>query len=84
MISNASWPVCTNIFSGGQCSSSVPGLEEAIPDEDLWAYEPETHTRLLEAAQQPLESGIKASPRDLRDLLEGRVSVEELIARSKS
>jgi antitoxin component of MazEF toxin-antitoxin module len=58
--------------------------EEAIPDEDLWAYEPETHARLLEAAQQPMESGIKASPRDLRDLMEGRLSVEELIARAKT
>lgn len=57
--------------------------QEAIPDEDLWAYEPETHARLLEAAQQPLESGIRLSPRDLRDLFAGRVGIDELIARSK-
>ena len=56
----------------------------AIPDEDLWAYEPETHARLLEAMEQPLGSGIQLSARDLRDLVEGRVSVEELIARSEA
>jgi bifunctional DNA-binding transcriptional regulator/antitoxin component of YhaV-PrlF toxin-antitoxin module len=56
----------------------------AIPDEDLWAYEPETHAQLLEAAKQPLDSGIRLSPQDLKDLWTGRVDVDELIARSKS
>jgi hypothetical protein len=56
----------------------------AIPEEDLWAYEPDTHARLLEAGRQPLDSGINLSERDLRDLFEGHVSVDELIARSKS
>src|SRR5215208_5994028 len=55
----------------------------AIPNEDLWAYEPETHARLLEAAKQPLDSGISLSPQDLKDLWAGRVGVDELIARSK-
>jgi bifunctional DNA-binding transcriptional regulator/antitoxin component of YhaV-PrlF toxin-antitoxin module len=53
----------------------------AIPDEDLWAYEPETHARLLEAGRQPIGSGVSASPQDLRDLVEGRVGLEELLAR---
>lgn len=53
----------------------------AIPDEDLWAYEPETHARLLEAGRQPIGSGFQASPQDLRDLVEGRVGLEELLAR---
>jgi hypothetical protein len=55
----------------------------AIPDEDLWAYEPETHARLLEAGRQPVGSGIRASPQDLRDLVEGRVGLDELLARSE-
>jgi len=53
----------------------------AIPDEDLWAYEPETHARLLEAGRQPIGSGVRASPQDLRDLAEGRVGLDELLAR---
>ncbi len=53
----------------------------AIPDEDLWAYEPETHARLLEAGRQPIGSGFQASPQDLRDLAEGRVGLDELLAR---
>ena len=54
----------------------------AIPDEDLWAYEPETYARLLEADRQPIGSGVPASPQDLQDLLEGRITVDDLMSRS--
>jgi bifunctional DNA-binding transcriptional regulator/antitoxin component of YhaV-PrlF toxin-antitoxin module len=78
------------IEGGWQCSIEVVDgalvvrPRAAIPDEDLWAYEPETHTHLLAAGRQPIGSGIQLSPDDLRALAEGRVEVEELIARSKA
>jgi hypothetical protein len=55
----------------------------AIPDEDLWAYEPDTYARLVEAGRQPIGSGVRASPQDLRDLMEGRIGLDELLARSE-
>ena len=82
--------VALGISGGWECSieivdgALVVRPQEQIPDEDLWLYEPETYARLLEAAQQPLDSGISLSPQDLKDLWAGRVDVDELIARSKS
>ena len=75
------------IEGGWQCSIEI--VDGAIvvrplgtiPDEDLWAYEPETHARLLEAGRQPIGSGFHASPQDLKDLVEGRVGLDELLAR---
>jgi antitoxin component of MazEF toxin-antitoxin module len=55
----------------------------AIPDEDLWAYTPEHLADVREARAEPLDQALRLSSRDLMDLMEGRVTVEELRARSK-
>jgi hypothetical protein len=73
------WQCSLEVVDGAR----VVRPQVAIPDEDLWAYEPETHARLLEAARQPPDQAVRFSPRDFRDLAERRVTVDELIARSK-
>ncbi|HEY7036773.1 MAG TPA: hypothetical protein VH482_35930 [Thermomicrobiales bacterium] len=55
--------------------------EEAIPDEDLWAYTPEHLADLREALAEPPDQALRLSPRDLRDLMEQRITVDELRAR---
>jgi bifunctional DNA-binding transcriptional regulator/antitoxin component of YhaV-PrlF toxin-antitoxin module len=57
--------------------------EVAIPDEDLWAYRPEHLADVRAALAEPPEQALRLSPRDLRDLMERRITVEELRARSK-
>jgi hypothetical protein len=57
--------------------------EEAIPDEDLWAYTPEHRAQLREALAEPPDQALRLSPRDLRDLMERQITVDELRARSK-
>jgi hypothetical protein len=55
----------------------------AIPDEDLWAYTPEHLVHIREALAEPRDQSLRLSPRDIRNLVEGRTTVEELRARSK-
>jgi hypothetical protein len=57
--------------------------QEAIPDEDLWAYTPEHLANLREALAEPRDEALHLSPRDLKDLMERQVTVDELLARSK-
>jgi|SRR5215211_2706358 bifunctional DNA-binding transcriptional regulator/antitoxin component of YhaV-PrlF toxin-antitoxin module len=77
------------ISGGWECTievvddSLVVRPQEQIPDEDLWAYTPEHLAELREALAEPVENDLRLSPRDLKDLMEGRITVDELQARSK-
>ena len=57
--------------------------KEAIPDEDLWAYTPEHLADVRAALAEPLDQALRLSPQDLRDLMEQRITPDELRARSK-
>jgi hypothetical protein len=55
----------------------------AIPDEDLWAYTPQHLEDVRAALVEPLDESLRLSPCDLSDLMEQRITVDELRSRSK-
>jgi hypothetical protein len=74
---------------GWQCTVEIVGDAIivrpviAVPDEDLWAYTPEHLDEVRQALAEPPEEALRLSPRDLRDLIERRTTVDELRARSE-
>ncbi len=74
---------------GWQCTVAVENgalivrPELAIPEEDLWAYTPEHLAEAREALAEPRDRALHLSPRDLRDLIERRITPDELRARSQ-
>src|SRR6266511_5343366 len=74
------------IEGGWQCTIEIADgalvvrPRAAIPDEDLWAYEPETHARLKQAMSRPVEESLHLSEEDLMDLVAGKTTIEELIS----
>jgi hypothetical protein len=76
------------IHGGWQCSLEVidgalvvrPLVD--IPDEDLWAYTPEHLAEVREALAEPRDQALRLSAQDLRDVAEGRTSLEDLQSRT--
>ena len=73
------WECTVEIVDG----SIVVRPQERIPDEDLWAYTPEHLAHVRAALAEPVDQALRLSPQDLRDLMEQRITPDELRARSK-
>lgn len=77
------------ITGGWQCLVEVNGdaitvrPSVAIPEEDLWAYTREHIAAIKEARAEPVEEALRLSPHDLRELMEGTITVAELRSRSR-